>query len=63
MVRLYVKWPGQTLYRPVNWREGKQVGNLIYATLFKPEDVPSLEAELRATADHNVGMQWQFRKV
>lgn len=61
MHRLYVRWPGQKRYQPVNWRKGLQVSNLIYATLFTDDEMGRIETELHTTSDHNVGMEWQWR--
>lgn len=44
--RLYAKFPGQTRFAPVNWREGKQVVNLIYASLFLENEIEDLRREL-----------------
>lgn len=63
MHRLYVRWPNQKRFAPVNWRKGLQVGNLIYATLFDDEEMYRVNKELSQTTDHNVGMEWEFRKA
>lgn len=59
--RLYVRWPKQKQFRPVNWRTGLQVGNVIHATLFTPEERARAEKDLQATAADNVGMAWDWR--
>jgi hypothetical protein len=63
MFRLYVKWPRQKQFKPVNWREGLQVGNLIYATQFSAEDREKVERDLQATREQNAGMAWEWRTV
>lgn len=61
--RLYVKWPKQKQFKCVDWRAGRQVGNLIYATCFTDEEKSRVEDELQKTRDHNVGMEWEFRLI
>ena len=61
MYRLYVKWPKQKTFRPVNWREGVQVRNLIHATLFTAEESVKLTDELISNAGMNPGMEWELR--
>lgn len=58
---LYVKWPGQKKFSPVDWREGKQVVNLIHATMFSENEMKEVDAELTKLKKDNKGMDWEFR--
>lgn len=59
--RLFVKWPTQKTYRPVNWQTGYQVRNLIHATLFSEADKEKAEGELNILKNDNAGMVWYWR--
>ena len=61
--RLYVKWPGQDRFRPVDWKKGTQVMNLIHATLFNDIEASQVKADLRQMQNENEGMEWKFAKV
>lgn len=63
MWRLYTRWPNQRKFRPVNWRDGVQVGNLIYATLFNARDMETVQNDLMTCRERNPGMAWQWREV
>jgi len=59
--RLYVKWPQDTRYSPVDWKSGAQVVNLIYATLFSNEEMEMVKADLGSRTDNE--FQYKFKKV
>lgn len=61
--RLYSRWGLQRKYKPVNWRTGEQVGNLIFATVFTDEEKARVDTELTQTRDINKGLEWEFRRV
>jgi hypothetical protein len=63
MFRLYVRWPKQKQFKPVDWRKGLQVGNLIYATVFTPEERAKVEQELQTLQAENAGMVWEWRTL
>lgn len=60
--RLYVKFPEQKRFRPVDWANGVQVSNLIHASLFTPEERATLERIDLAHKD-NQAFGWEFRPV
>jgi hypothetical protein len=61
MFRLYVKWPGQTKFRPVDWSTGEQVNELMYATLFSKSEVGEVVATIER---HQPGaFEYRFKKV
>ena len=60
--RLYIKFPGDTRYSPVDWNRGVQVINLIHATLFTRKERDTLESVDLAHPD-NQGFEWKFRRV
>ena len=62
MYRLYAKFPGDKRFAPVDWNGGTQVVNLIYATLFTPEEKERLTTGDLAHPD-NAHLTWEFRKV
>ena len=51
--RLYAKFANDKTFKPVDWRQGKQVGNLIYATLFTLDEAKRLNPEA----------QFELRKI
>jgi len=59
---LYVRWPTQKKFRPVNWRNGYQV-KLIHATVFTDTDRQKAIADMQQTQADNVGMEWEFRPI
>lgn len=61
MYRLYVKFPNQKYFRPVNWRTGKQVINLIYASLFQDWEIGEVIKDLNS--EPNKGIAYEFRKA
>jgi len=61
--RLYAKLPGQKRFKPMDYREGRQVTNLIYATLFTEVEADALEAELDELEEINPGWKFEIRKV
>ena len=62
MYRLYAKCEGDKTYKPVDWNGGRQVTNLIYATLFTEEEKKTLERVDLAHPD-NAEISFEFRKV
>jgi len=60
--RLYVKFPGDKRFAPVDWNRGTQVVNLIYASLFSGEEKERLTTGDLAHPD-NSQLTWEFRKV
>jgi len=62
MYFLYVKFKGQTQFRPMNWSKGTQVINLMHASMFTPEEVRTLKTvDLPANAE--LFEEYEFRKV
>lgn len=56
--RLYGKGPGMKQFKAMNWKEGRPVGNLIYATVFFEQEARACEAEAtRCNPD------WEFKLV
>jgi len=45
MKRLYAKQKGNKQFKPVDWKSGRQVTNLIYASIFTEEESPKVLAE------------------
>ena len=62
MYRLYAKFEGDATYKPVDWKGGRQVTNLIYASLFTKEEKETLERVDLAHPD-NAGFSFEFRTV
>ena len=62
MYRLYVKFQDQKRFAPVDWNNGVQVVNLIYASMFTPQEVETLKSVDLAHPD-NSHMKWEFRQV
>jgi len=60
--RLYVKFPEDKRFAPVDWNRGTQVVNLIYASLFSSEEKERLTTGDLAHPD-NAHITWEFRKV
>jgi hypothetical protein len=60
--RLYVKWPEQNTFAAVDWKAGKQVKNLIYASFFTEMEKDQIENDLVKHREKNPGMQWDWRK-
>lgn len=60
--RLYIKYPRDSRFRPVDWNHGMQVSNLIHATLFTREERDRLEA-VDLLHPGNQGFEWKFRRV
>jgi hypothetical protein len=56
---LYAKWPGQKIMRPVNWKRGERVVNLIHATRFTEEDRPKVEADLAHPDNAGIVYEWR----
>lgn len=61
--RLYAKWPKQKQFKPVDYKEGKQVTNLIYATIFSTEEKDKVENDLQQFKTANEGMTWKWKIV
>lgn len=59
--RLYVKFEGQKKFSPVNWREGRQVVNLIYASLFTENEIELVKEEM--SLPENSSIQYRFKRV
>ena len=62
MYRLYVKFQDQKRFAPVDWNNGVQVVNLIYASMFTPQEVERVKRVYLAHSD-NSHMKWEFRQV
>jgi hypothetical protein len=60
--RLYTRWPADRHYKPTDWKNGKQVKNLIYATIFTEREKELVESELNNQAEKNFGLTWEWRK-
>ena len=60
--RLYVKFPGQKRFSPVDWSRGVQVVNLIHASLFTSDEVETLKRVDLVHPD-NASMEWKFKRV
>lgn len=58
--RLYAKFPDQKRYAPMNWKTGKQVINLIYATFFYENEIEIVLNEARKL---NPEVKFEMRKV
>lgn len=64
--RLYVKVAGSKRFAPVDLKNQRTVGNLIYATLITPktlEDLHELQDALRDIREQNPGCQAEYREV
>lgn len=61
--RLYAKSPGDKRYSPMDYNAGHQVINLMFATLFSPEETQRLEAELPKLHKENPGWKFMIRKA
>ena len=62
MYFLYAKYPGQERFLPMDWRKGRQVINLIHATMFTEEQTRTLQSVDLAHPD-NAHITFEFRKV
>lgn len=62
MYFLYAKTPGQSRFRPVDWRKGAQVFNIIHASMFTEEQMRTLQSVDLAHPD-NAHITFEFRKV
>jgi hypothetical protein len=60
MYRLYVKYPGEKRWQPVNWKNGHAVGNLIYATIFTEAEARAVLVEARKM---NPLYEFELRKI
>ncbi len=61
--RLYAKTPDAKRFRPMDYNAGATVTNLIYATLFSPEETQRLRAELPALHEINPGWIFEIRQA
>ena len=61
--RLYTKGSKQRNFQPVDWDSGRQVVNLIHATIFSPEETAAAANELAKGTGLPEGMKWEFRPV
>ena len=58
---LYAKFPNQKRFAPVDWREGVQVVNRIYATTFNNEERAVVQKDLEHPL--NASTKWDWRKA
>ena len=65
--RLYAKRHGAKRFSPVDWQSGKQVVNLIHATIFTAEERAVAERELQESDERSRQydspgpIRWEFR--
>lgn len=60
--RLYIKFPGDKRFLPVDWSTGTVVHKLIHATVFTEEEIGLVE-RYDLTRDDNAGIEYEFRPV
>ncbi len=58
--RLYGKIGSQKQFKPIDWKHGKQVTNLIYASMFSDQERALLE---RVDIPANPDWQFEFRAI
>lgn len=56
---LYVKWPGDKRFSPVDWRKGVRVVNRIHATMFTKAGKKQAERDL--AHPNNSDLTWEWR--
>lgn len=61
--RIYSKNIGQNRFCPVDWIEGVQVVNLIYATIITSEFLEKAKHVLSESVKMNEGMVFQLREI
>ena len=61
--RLYGKHTSMKSYAPIDWKNGKPVGNLIYATMFTNEEMLNVKSQLVRTALENSAWKFEFRSI
>ena len=59
--RLYVKFPDQTRFAPIDYKRGCTVVNLIHASIFSADERAAVERDL--ALPENEGIRWEWRKV
>ena len=57
--RLYAKWPGQKRFSPIDYSTGKQVVNLIHASMFTEEEKKVVEKDLKHPDNSTMLFKWQ----
>jgi len=62
MFRLYAKMDGQKRFQAVDWNNGVQVNNLIYASIFTAEEVEILKSKDLAHPA-NAHIKFEIREV
>jgi hypothetical protein len=60
--RLYTRWPADAQYKPTDWGNGKQVKNLIYASIFTDSERELVDNDLNKNHGQNPGLSWEWRK-
>ena len=56
--RLYAKFKNQNQFRPLDWKTGKQVINLIYASLFNDDEKNTIE-KIDIPLNSDVQFKWE----
>jgi len=59
--RIYGKYKYDKQFRPMNMREGKQVGNLIYASMFSESEAKKCLEEIQCP--ENSDWVFEMRKI
>ena len=59
--RLYTRLPGEGRFKAMDYRSGRQVRNLIYATMFSREEAGMLRQELEELHKLNPGWKFEIR--
>lgn len=60
-LRIYCKFSDQARFKAMDWANGYQVDNLLYATVIDTEDRGRAESALERTAKINPGTEFQLR--
>jgi hypothetical protein len=57
--RLYAKHVDEKRFKPVDWKNGTTVTNLLYATIFNDEEKLRVQPDLDNAANEEFNFEWR----